>query len=237
MSLALPVAPQGSLVDQAIARIREHIRGNDLKVGDPLPGEGRFATEFGVSRAVMREAFGALAALHQIDVGNGRRARVAALDGAVMAASIDHGVATAQITVADVWDVRRVLELRVVELAARHRSDADAQAISAAAEAMLAAGPDLAALTAADVGFHHAIARASGNPLFHQIVRSFGTLMDEAVPRAWRTRRTEAQRSRILDIHHGIALAIARRDAAAAVAAMDLHFDTSIGDMMREAAP
>ena len=151
-----------------------------------------------------------------------------------MAASIDHGVATAQISVSDVWEVRRVLELRTVALAAQRRSEADAAAITAAAQAMAVAGSDLAALTAADVAFHHAIARASGNPLFHQIVRSFGSLMDEAVPRAWKTRRTEAERAHMLGIHAMVAAAIGRGDPAAAVAAMDVHFDTSIGDMMRE---
>ena len=124
----------GSLVDLAVRRVRDHIRESDLKVGDTLPGEGQFAAELGVSRAVMREAFGALAALRLIDVGNGRRARVGAIDGSVMGTSLDHAVATAQISVAEVWDVRRTLELRTAYLAARHRSDADAHLILAAAK-------------------------------------------------------------------------------------------------------
>ena len=111
-----------SLVERAIREVREHIRANDLKVGDTLPGEGRFATELGVSRAVMREAFGALAALKLIDVANGRRARVGAIDGSVMATSMAHAVTTTQISLAEVWDVRRTLELRTVELAAGHRT-------------------------------------------------------------------------------------------------------------------
>lgn len=60
----------GSLVNRAIQAVRDHIRDNDLKVGDKLPGEGSFAADLGVSRAVMREAFGALAALGLIDVAN-----------------------------------------------------------------------------------------------------------------------------------------------------------------------
>src|SRR3546814_2610836 len=86
-----------------------------LKVGDTLPGEGSFATELGVSRPVMREAFGALTALRLVDVGNGRKPRVAAIDGSVMAASMGHAVNTAQVSLADVWEVRRTLELRSEE--------------------------------------------------------------------------------------------------------------------------
>lgn len=188
----------GSLVDQAVRCVREHIRAHDLKVGDTLPGEGKFATELNVSRAVMREAFGALAALRLIDVGNGRRARVGAIDGSVMATSIDHAVTTAQITPADVWDVRRTLELRTSQAAAEARTDEQARRIVRHAAAMSTAEADLPALIGHDIAFHQEIALASGNPLFFQIVRSFEPLMRTAVPAAWRTRETETDRTTML---------------------------------------
>lgn len=233
MTAALRLADGGgSLVDHALRRIRAHIRDHDLKVGDTLPGEGWFATELGVSRAVMREAFGALAALRVIDVANGRRARVGAIDGSVMGASIDHAVATAQVSVAEVWDVRRALELRTAALAATHRSVAQADEIARAAEAMEAAGDDLEEVIRHDIRFHQAIAAASGNALFHQIVRSFEPLMTVAVPSAWRTRVTTEQRQSILQVHHDIATGIRRGDADAASGAMGRHFDASIGDLI-----
>ena len=117
MTAAVPPSG-GSLVDVAMRGVRSHIRDHDLKVGDALPGEATFATRFGVSKAVMREAFGALAALRLIDVANGRRARVSAIDGTVLATSLDHAVATHQISVPEIWEVRRTLELRTAELAA-----------------------------------------------------------------------------------------------------------------------
>src|SRR3546814_14727595 len=78
---------RGSLVDRAVDAVRDYIRIHDLKVGDTLPGEGSFATELGVSRPVMREAFGAPTALRLVDVGNVRKPHVAAFDGSVMARS------------------------------------------------------------------------------------------------------------------------------------------------------
>jgi DNA-binding FadR family transcriptional regulator len=225
----------GSLVDQAVRRVRDHIRSNNLKPGDTLPGEAHFAADLGVSRAVMREAFGALAALRQIDVGNGRKARVAAIDGSVMSASLDHAVATAQISVPDVWDVRRTLELRTAELAARNRSNSEAQLITHLAESMIVDRDDLDARTRHDIAFHQAIAQASGNALFLQIVRSFEALMLVAVPTAWRTRTDVTQQEVMLDHHLSIANAIADRDPAAAVAMMDAHFDGSISDLFSRA--
>jgi len=222
----------GSLVDHALRRVREHIRRNDLKVGDTLPGEGWFAGELGVSRAVMREAFGALAALRVLDVGNGRRARVGAIDGSVMGSSIDHAVATAQVSVVEVWDVRRTLELRTAALAATHRTEADVVDLAAAVDGMAAAGYDLDQITVHDIRFHQGIARASGNALFHQIVRSFEPLMTVAVPTAWRTRTTPEQRCDILAKHRLIVDAIRAGDPAAAEAAMNAHFVASIGESL-----
>ncbi len=221
----------GSLVDLAVRRVREHIRAADLKVGDTLPGEGQFATDLGVSRAVMREAFGALAALRLIDVANGRRARVGAIDGSVMGTSLDHAVATDQVSVAEVWDVRRTLELRTADLAARNRSDADAAVIADAAAAMHSA-TRTEEVTRHDIVFHQAIARASGNALFLQIVRSFEPLMTVAVPLAWQTRQTDAAREEVLARHRLIAEAIADRDGANAAALMHAHFDVSIGSVL-----
>ena len=222
-----------SLVDQAVRRVRAHIRDHDLKVGDTLPGEGHFATELSVSRAVMREAFGALAALRLIDVGNGRKARVGAIDGSVMAASIDHAVATAQVTTTEVWDVRRTLELRTAALAAEHRSDQDVMVIADHARQMALHANDLDRLIGHDIAFHQAIARAGGNALFHQIVRSFEQLMRVAVPTAWDTRETEAQRDVVFHVHQDIAQAIADRAPNEAAALMDSHVDNAISDVFR----
>jgi DNA-binding FadR family transcriptional regulator len=222
----------GSLVERAIQTVRDHIRAHSLKVGDTLPGEGSFAASLGVSRAVMREAFGALAALHLIDVGNGRRARVGAIDGSVMGASLDHAVSTEQVSVADVWDVRRTLELRIAALAAERRTDEQAASILAIAQAMAQDCDDMAQVTRLDIALHNAIADAASNLLFAQIMQSFAPLMETAVPRAWETRRTDAQRQDIIACHLDLAQAIVNRDAAAAAAAIDRHFDSSIGQML-----
>jgi len=229
MSEGVRAIEDGSLVDRAVRCVRDHIRDNNLKVGDTLPGEGAFAEQLGVSRAVMREAFSTLAALHQIDVGNGRKARVAAIDGSVLSTSLDHAVATAQVTVAEIWEVRRTLELRAAELAALRRSATEARAIIDHAEAMAAHSDDLAELTRHDIAFHQAIAKASGNMLFYNIIRSFEPLMTLAVPTAWHA-RTAAEQRAVLERHRRLAEAIANRDTAAAIAEMNTHFDTSIAD-------
>ena len=223
----------GSLVQTAMNAVNAHIRENNLRVGDSLPGETHFATVLGVSRAVMREAFGALAALKLIDVGNGRKPRVGAIDGSVIATSLDHAVTTAQISVPEIWDVRRTIEVRTAALAAELRTEAQADQLRTLANAMGQDCEDLGKTTRHDIAFHDLIARASHNALFLQIVGSFGPLMQVAVPTAWRTRTTKKQRSVIIERHLAVADAIITRDVEAAVAAMHAHFDDSVGELLK----
>ncbi len=222
----------GSLVHKAVQAIRAYIRDHNLKVGDPVPSEGSFAAELGVSRAVTREAFGALAALKLIDVANGRRARVGAIDGTVIGASLDHAVSTQQISVAEVWDVRRTVETRIVALAAERRTEEEADRIIALAKAMRDVADDMTQMTRIDIEFHQIIAKAARNELFNQIVRSFSPLMAVAVPKAWQTRNTVELRDTILDRHEAIAMAIKKSDPVGASTAMELHFDTSVGELL-----
>lgn len=222
-----------SLVQRAMQAVTDHIRTNRLRVGDSLPGEVHFATALGISRPVVREAFGALVALRLLDVGNGRRPRVASIDGSAIAASLDHAVMTAQVSVAEVWDVRRTLEVRTAELAARMRTDAEAREIQALARAIGEGGVDLTAMSRDDIAFHRAIARASHNALFLQIIESFAPLMEIAVPTAWRTRTAVDQRQLMVERHRAVADAIAQGDTAGAARAMDAHFDSSIGDLLK----
>lgn len=231
MSKGVRAIETGSLVDRAVRAVRDHIRDNDLKVGDSLPGEGAFADRLGVSRAVMREAFSTLAALRQIDVGNGRKARVAPIDGSVLSTSLDHAVATAQVGLDEIWDVRRALELRTAELAAARRSDAEARAILGHAEAMTTHGGDLEVLTRHDIAFHQAIAKASGNVLLYTFICSFESVMTAAVAAAWRGHITADQEPAVLERHRQLAEAIANHDSAAALAAMNAHFDSAVADL------
>lgn len=238
MSEALKLATEGpSLVQVAIQHVNDHIRTKGLRVGQSLPGEGVFAAELGVSRAVMREAFGALAALRVIDVANGRRARIAAIDGSVLANSLGHAVSTDQIGIGDVWEVRRTIEARTAALAAQHRSEAEADRIVDLAALMERDVADRATMTGHDLAFHEAIAQAAHNPLFLQIVRSFAPLMRIAVPVAWDTRVARRDQTIIIERHHAIARAIKAGDVPAAESAMNAHFDVSIGDVLKGLDP
>jgi DNA-binding FadR family transcriptional regulator len=221
-----------SLADKAVHTVTEYMRINRLRAGDMLPGEKYFADAIGVSRAVMREAFGALAALRLIDVGNGRRPKVAEIDGAVMATCLSHALNTAQISLAEIWDVRRTIESRTAGLAASVRTSEEAQEILGLARAIVDHGGSDGNCVELDIAFHQAIATASHNGLFIQLIRSFESLMKMAVPIAWQTRTTKSQCRDVVRNHLIIARAIAKQDTVAAMNAMDAHFDASVRDIL-----
>jgi DNA-binding FadR family transcriptional regulator len=229
--------PEETRVQSVIRRVVERIREGRLKVGDQLPSEVQFAQEFGVSRPVVREAFGALAALNIIEVANGRRPRVSSMNASVLAISLDHAVRTEQVSVQEVWEVRRNLENQTAALAAVRRTPDEAAHIRDLAQSMRHAGPGTRELVELDIAFHNAIALASRNILLSQIIASFEPLMERAVPVAWDTRRTEDQRKLVLERHLRLADAIMAQDPAAASEAMDDHFDKSITALLEVGAP
>lgn len=220
--------PEISLVDRAIASLKAHIRARSLAPGDPLPSESALALELGVSRAVVREAFRSMAALKLIDVGNGRRARVSKIDPSVLAIVLDHAVHTDQISIQQIYDTRRTIELRTVALAAMRRTDSEADDIVALAAAMRADLPDLRKVMEHDIAFHEVIARASRNPMFSLIVGSFHVVTRETWHIGWNSRPTDDERMSSIICHEAIAQAIRRRDHQVAQTLMAEHFDLSV---------
>ena len=216
---------QETLVQSVIKALITYIRDNQLKVGDPMLSEGEFAQELGVSRTVTREAFKALAAMNIIEVSAGRRAKVSAFDGSVMALTLSHGLRTEQVTVQQVWDVRRAIEMRTVVLACMHRTDKDADRIVELTTLMRQTHEDVAQMTEYDIAFHVAIAKSSRNPLMPVLISSLTSAMRDTNPIVWQTRNQEKEQLEVVDWHAAIAQAIKQRDTAQAAKAMSRHFD------------
>lgn len=220
--------PDETRVQYVMRRVAEHIGREGLKVGDQLPSEVSFCEMLGVSRPVVREAFGALAALNIIDIGNGRRPRVSAMKASTFSASLDHGVRTQQISVQEVWETRRLLETETSALAAVRRTEEEADRISRLAESMGRAAPGSPELMRLDLDLHKAIAEASHNTLLARIIAGFEPMLETAIPTAWSVVDSAEHYAEILARHQALAEMIRRRDPDGARQAMDDHFDRSV---------
>ncbi|MFO1174514.1 MAG: FadR/GntR family transcriptional regulator [Paracoccaceae bacterium] len=218
----------GGLVGNAVGAITRIIREQDLMPGDRLPSEAALAKELQVSRTVVREAFRSLAAMRIIELATGKRATVSQIDHGAMSLVIEHGVHTDQISIQQIYDVRRTMETRIVTLATLRRSDQEAKEILAEARAMRASINDPESLMRHDLAFHMALARASRNPVFGLIVGAFQGITSQTWPIGWKSRTTPEAREAMIANHEKIAEAVVAGDPEQAVAAMALHFDESV---------
>jgi GntR family transcriptional regulator, transcriptional repressor for pyruvate dehydrogenase complex len=169
-----------------------------------------------------------LATLGIIEVGNGRRARVGGIDETVLPLVLDHAVQTDQVSIQQIYDVRRTIETRTVALAALRRSAAESTEIGRLAAAMRSDFAQPQAVMGHDIAFHEAIARASKNPLFALIVSAFRVITRQTWQIGWASRPSDADRYDSVACHERIANAIAVQDPRDAEAAMAEHFDHSV---------
>ena len=223
----------GSLVHRAMRGIAEFIRERDLLVGDKLPGEAELADQMGVSRNVIREAIRGLSVLGIIDVGNGRKPRVAAATAFPFVMSLAHATRTGQISVEQIWEARSCIEIKAATLAATLRTEAEAKRLLELAHQMGECEDHAEHMTELELQFHQLIAAASRNMLFEHLLASFAPLLASAVPAAWSTRKTYSEKDEVIEMHVGIAKAIAMRDPKAAARAMERHFSRAVGYLVQ----
>ncbi len=225
---------RGGLVERTMTDIRRLIGERQLMPGDSLPAENALAAELGVSRTIAREALRGLAALQIVEVGNGRRARVASSNADALSLILDHTVHTRQLSIQQVLDVRRTLETRTVNLAALRRSDAEAAELQRIVAAMqVALDGNHEEIMELDIRFHEVIARASGNALYSILIESFRVITRQTWHIGWRARGSYHNRRDNIHLHDRIARAIAAHDADAAEAAMSEHFDGAVATLLR----
>jgi GntR family transcriptional repressor for pyruvate dehydrogenase complex len=149
---------------QIAEQLREAILEGRLAPGQALPTERELAESFGASRATIREALRALEAQGLI-VGGGA-------PGPAVVAKDLHGPARDAITtllrlkqveLSDLVDLRCLLEMDAVERAAKRPDRARLDEARSALELMQDDGIGIEAFDEADVRFHVALVRASGN--------------------------------------------------------------------------
>lgn len=137
---------------------------------------------------------------------------------------------TRAVTAGQLSEFRRALEVEAAQLAAARRLDADINEIAAAFDAYLSCGPDAAEQNVHGRAFHHAVARAGGNPLLAETMVS----INDAFAECFSLLHAAPDPSPLIHaLHWPILDAIRREDAAAAREAMLAHFD-QLEQVLRE---
>lgn len=226
--------PAKGLTHELVESLTGQLRSRQIKPGDKLPTESTIMQTFGVSRGVVREALSRLQAAGLVQTHHGVGTFALAprdADGQVEGRFRLESPADA-----DLADMLEALELRAslepsgAAMAATRRSEADLLAMQQALadfEANLAA---VGETVAPDFRFHFAIAQATGNRYFIDLLRQLGLAV---IPR---TRVSSARLDaagrehhlrKVHQEHQDIYAAIARRDPDGARAAMQVHLINS----------
>ncbi|MCA4133349.1 FadR/GntR family transcriptional regulator [Arthrobacter sp. M4] len=221
-----------TLVDDVVDALLDDILAGRLKPHDAIPTELELAARNDVSRLTVREALKALRAQNILYVKAGRGTFVnptdnwTGLDAILRAAA--HGNGADEVAVGLI-EMRRMVETGAAGLAARRHTDEDVERMRQAVQDMehFHSSGDLEGFVAADIDFHDAILKASGNPFVRALFAQLGQLL--YVARRATSAVPEIQEHAIA-FHRRVLEAILTGDSETARKAMDEHMDQTYED-------
>ncbi|MBD8528460.1 MULTISPECIES: FadR/GntR family transcriptional regulator [unclassified Massilia] len=200
-------------------KIEELIRAENIRPGERLPSERDLATKLGVSRTSLREALIALELGGTVEVRGGSGVYVS--EQATPVAEVP----TAGPGPFEVLAARRLIEVEMAALAAKHASDSAIDAILVAVLEMEQHHEERSGNESADRNFHLAIARATGNSAMVGVIEYLWSQRGSLWHKLKEHFQTEELRQQTLLDHRAIFAAIADHDVAGARTAMRAHLD------------
>jgi len=216
-----------SAYEQVAHQLRDLIVSGELPPGERLPTEEELASAFAVSRATVREALRMLSAQQLIRTtkgpGGGSQVTVPTTGYAarVLEATIGVLAHADDVTLDELLEARRTLEVAAVRLAAARRTDADLEELDATIRSgSLARTRD--DQFAQNHAFHSAVLRSGGNRIIAIAGEPVFAVLHARLARSRLSR--EVQRG-ITAQHAQIAEAIAAGDADAAAREMEDHLE------------
>ena len=209
-------------------QILEAIRRGSFPPETKLPSEAELAQMMGVSRPTVREALSGLAAVGLIEprVGIGNFVRPPT-DPLVHQALV---LLESEESCLEIMEARTVLEPPLAELAARKRTDAQAQALEEICDELqtLAHPRSFEAYFSADKRFHLTLIEAAGNALLARVLLPLVNTMDERLYREFTREyylKDAGSIGEVAGLHGAVAAAVRARLPARARAAMCAHWD------------
>jgi GntR family transcriptional repressor for pyruvate dehydrogenase complex len=222
-----------SRVDNIASDIQGQILAGKLRPGEKLPSERSLCTVFGVGRTTIREALKSLV-VRGVVARRGRGAVVADPEN-VASPAPDLAKLAAQVSIKQLYEVRKLMEVRIASWAALRATVEDIAVIRSTIDA------DIHKRTAAGNPnrlFHDALVKAVHNPALEPIYESgrqlffrlpfYWQLFESEEVKAVRTRRHELAHR----WHQHILEALVQHDAAEAEGAMFQHLDIMEKDLL-----
>ena len=207
-----------------VEQIRRAIVEGRFKPGDQLPSEKEMTVQFGVSKHTLREALRALEAmgLLQIRKGAGGGPVVVEIDQGSLNSQLVSFFSFKDISIADLSQVRRLLEPFLAKEAARKMQSAQIRQLhelNRKCASILARGRSIVG-GREEIDFHVCLARAAGNP----VLETFLDFVNSYLAQLKLEHKPGKEFSqKVLESHQAIARAIEQRDGDLAAELMLRH--------------
>lgn len=212
-----------TLAQRVVDGLKDDILGGALPPGAKLPSEAALVAAYAVSRTVVREAVSRLQAEGLVETFQGRGSFVLAVPQPSTFSLESSAIRTHHDVLAMV-DFRLGVESEAAALAATRSTSETGRTVQAALAQLTEAGHEGA--VEADFAFHRAVAAATGNRFYVDLLDSLGPMMimlpRTRLPEAYSLSDT-AHVERVHREHEQVAAAIAAGDADTARAAMRVH--------------
>jgi len=225
-----PLATEHKLSRQLFEQLAAEIRSGRLAPGARLPTEQALTRAARVSRTVVREAVAALRAEGLVITRQGVGAFVTP-EPQHTPFRIEPERLQSLDNILNVMELRLGVEIESAGLAAERASKAQLRAIAGALQALEQAIEADRSAVEEDIGFHRAIAEATGNPEFPRFLQFIGRHLIPRRTVAGLPERMGGQRAYLALIqeeHQRIYDAIAAREPKAAREAMRRHLTRSL---------
>jgi GntR family transcriptional repressor for pyruvate dehydrogenase complex len=210
------------LTEEIINRIKVMMGRGNLKRGSKLPPEREFARVLGVGRPALRQALKALSTLGIIESRVGQGTFINQSTSGVLTAPIDFMVLLNVVTIRELFEVRKAIEVELAGLAAERATKEDLSLIESVLESQRANLHDPEAFLNEDLRFHAALSTAVNNILFTSILESLSYLMFESRRKLL---QSEKDVSNSYNDHEVLFKNICKRDKDGARAAMFKHLE------------
>lgn len=225
-----PTAPgRRSTASELLRALTDSIEKGVYPVDSLLPAERQLATQYGVSRVVVREAAKKLEQLGLISIRQGIGVRVINNRSRPIQESFFATVPEEKARLRQCAQARVLIEPELAALAAQNPRRSEFIPDLRTAQDRLRAETDVPHAALHDIAFHEAVADLAGNKVLALMLKSvaeLGRLSREVTLRQYGF-------TRAYDFHETILNAIEAGDAAAAREAMRTHLTAALGDISR----
>lgn len=193
-----------------------------MRAGDRLPPERELAERFGVSRTSVRDAIRVLEFVGLVEPRQGEGTVVRDLSPDALVTPVASLLARHRTLLADLMDVRKMIEPGLAARAALHASQDDLDKLAQIVTRQRDRVAQGESAIEADSEFHYAIATAANNRVVLRVVDVLMGLLKESRERSL---QVAGRPERSLAGHQRILQAIRRHDAQAAEGAMRRHLE------------